>query len=209
VPQALQTDLDVGAEGAAAAYGRLRAVLAGELLPAATDHDPVGPDRYALFSRYFLGATVDLDETYAWGQEEVARIADEMARTADQIRPGAGLDEAVEALNADPQRVLHGTKALQEWMQLRSDESLQALADTHFDIPPPIRRLECLIAPTNTGGIYYTGPSEDFSRPGRMWWSVPEGETPSTRGASFRPSTTRECRATTFRWRRRSTALSC
>jgi uncharacterized protein (DUF885 family) len=176
VPQALQTDLDVGAEGAAAAYGRLRAVIAGELLPAATDHDPVGADRYALFSRYFLGATVDLDETYAWGQEEVARIADEMARTADQIRPGATLDEAVEALNAAPQRVLHGTKALQEWMQLRSDESLQALADTHFDIPEPIRRLECLIAPTNTGGIYYTGPSEDFSRPGRMWWSVPEGE---------------------------------
>ena len=25
------------------------------------------------------------------------------------------------------------------------------------------------------GGIYYTGPIEDFSRPGRMWWSVPEG----------------------------------
>ncbi|MDN6566872.1 MAG: DUF885 domain-containing protein, partial [Actinomyces sp.] len=26
------------------------------------------------------------------------------------------------------------------------------------------------------GGIYYTGPSQDFSRPGRMWWAVPEGE---------------------------------
>ncbi|HOG46161.1 MAG TPA: DUF885 family protein, partial [Anaerolineae bacterium] len=37
------------------------------------------------------------------------------------------------------------------------------------------RRLECRIAPSNSGGIYYTGPSADFSRPGRMWWSVPEG----------------------------------
>jgi uncharacterized protein (DUF885 family) len=27
------------------------------------------------------------------------------------------------------------------------------------------------------GGIYYTGPTDDFSRPGRMWWSVPEGVT--------------------------------
>jgi len=32
-----------------------------------------------------------------------------------------------------------------------------------------------MIAPTETGGIYYTGPSDDFSRPGRMWWSVPKG----------------------------------
>jgi uncharacterized protein (DUF885 family) len=32
-----------------------------------------------------------------------------------------------------------------------------------------------MIAPTQEGGIYYTGPTDDFSRPGRMWWSVPEG----------------------------------
>jgi uncharacterized protein (DUF885 family) len=51
----------------------------------------------------------------------------------------------------------------------------------HFDIPEPIRRLECRLAPTNDGGIYYTGPSDDWSRPGRMWWSVPDGvETFST-----------------------------
>jgi uncharacterized protein (DUF885 family) len=40
-----------------------------------------------------------------------------------------------------------------------------------------VRNLECLIAPTQEGGIYYTGPSDDFSRAGRMWWSVPEGVT--------------------------------
>ena len=34
-----------------------------------------------------------------------------------------------------------------------------------------------MIAPTTSGGIYYTGPSEDFSRPGRMWWAVPKGVT--------------------------------
>jgi uncharacterized protein (DUF885 family) len=49
------------------------------------------------------------------------------------------------------------------------------MAGVHFDIPDPIRRIECCIAPTNDGGIYYTGPSEDFSRPGRMWWAVPDG----------------------------------
>ena len=52
---------------------------------------------------------------------------------------------------------------------------------THFDIPQPAHRIEAAIAPTNEGGIYYTEPSEDWSRPGRMWWSVPDGvETFST-----------------------------
>ena len=53
-----------------------------------------------------------------------------------------------------------------------------AIADlhgAHFDIPRPVRHIECMIAPTSDGGIYYTGPSEDFTRPGRMWWAVPHG----------------------------------
>ena len=60
-------------------------------------------------------------------------------------------------------------------MQELADRAIAELADVHFDIPEPIRRIECMLAPTNDGGIYYTGPSEDFTRPGRMWWSVPDG----------------------------------
>jgi uncharacterized protein (DUF885 family) len=38
--------------------------------------------------------------------------------------------------------------------------------------------LECKIAPPGGGvGAYYTGPNEDFTRPGRMWWSVEPGKT--------------------------------
>ena len=55
--------------------------------------------------------------------------------------------------------------------------AVEELSATHFDVPDAMRRLECRIAPTTDGGIYYTPPSEDFSRPGRMWWSVPEGVT--------------------------------
>ena len=58
-------------------------------------------------------------------------------------------------------------------MQETSDAAIEALDGTHFDIPVPVLTLECRIAPTQNGGIYYTGPSDDFSRPGRMWWSVP------------------------------------
>ncbi|HQX36442.1 MAG TPA: DUF885 domain-containing protein, partial [Microbacteriaceae bacterium] len=80
-------------------------------------------------------------------------------------------------LEKDPSRKLQGTEALQKWMQETSDRAVAELGATHFDIPAEIRTLECMIAPTQEGGIYYTGPSDDFSRPGRMWWSVPEGVT--------------------------------
>jgi uncharacterized protein (DUF885 family) len=50
-----------------------------------------------------------------------------------------------------------------------------------------VRRIECCLAPTQDGGVYYTGPSEDFARPGRMWWSVPKGV---TRFSTWRETTT-------------------
>jgi len=56
-------------------------------------------------------------------------------------------------------------------MQGVSDQAIANLAGSHFDIPEPLKTLECKIAPTRDGGIYYTEPSDDFSRPGRMWWS--------------------------------------
>jgi uncharacterized protein (DUF885 family) len=131
-----------------------------------------------VWSRHFLGTRVELDETYAWGQQELARIGKEMAETADRILPGASVRETIAHLDADESRRLVGTDALQRWMQRKSDAAIAALAGTHFDIPEPIRRLECRIAPTRHGGIYYTGPSEDLvTRPGRMWWSVPDGVT--------------------------------
>ena len=80
-------------------------------------------------------------------------------------------------LDADPTLTLHGTAELRAWMQETSDAAIAALNGTHFDISVPVQTLECLIAPTHNGGIYYTGPSDDFSRPGRMWWSVPPSVT--------------------------------
>ncbi len=177
VPASLKADLARGAKVSATAYSRLAAFLTDELLPAAQDADGVGREIYALQSRRFLGATIDLDETYEWGIEELARMVAEQEAIAHEIKPGATVLEAIEVLDADPARKLHGTKALQEWMQQLSDKAVAELSASHFDIPDPIKRLECLIAPTQEGGIYYTSPSDDFSRPGRMWWSVPEGVT--------------------------------
>ena len=176
LPTALQDRLDAGADAARGAYTRLAEFLRTELLPAAPEKDAVGRARYALASRSFLGAEVDLEETYAWGVQELERLISEQERVAGAIKAGATVAEAKEILNNDPARQLKGTDALQAWMQDLSDKAVAELAGVHFDIPDVMKKLECRIAPTDEGGIYYTGPSDDFSRPGRMWWSVPAGE---------------------------------
>ncbi|GAA1951961.1 DUF885 domain-containing protein [Agromyces allii] len=173
----LRRDLDARASGAGEAYGRLAAFLEGELLPVAGEADAVGREIYELQSRHFLGAVIDLDETYEWGIEELGRMVAEQEAIAREIVPGASVAEAIAYLDGDESRKLHGTDALQRWMQEVSDRAVAELGATQFDIPEQIRTLECMIAPTQSGGIYYTGPSDDFTRPGRMWWAVPEGVT--------------------------------
>jgi uncharacterized protein (DUF885 family) len=178
LPESLKADLARNAELAADAYAGLTTFLRDELLPKAAETDAIGRELYPLHSRSFLGTVIDLEETYAWGQEELARITAEMQRTAERIKPGSSVRQAMKFLDSDSSRLLQGTEALKSWMQSKSDAAVAALADTHFDIPEPIRTLECRIAPTQSGGIYYTGPSEDLvTRPGRMWWAVPEGVT--------------------------------
>jgi len=177
LPASLARDIADHAGAARVAYDRLREFLVGELAPVAGEQDAVGRELYALNSRRFLGASVDLDETYEWGREELQRMIAEQEAIANEILPGASVEEAVAHLEADTSRKLHGTEALQKWMQETSDRAIADLGASHFDIPEQIRELECMIAPTQEGGIYYTGPTDDFSRPGRMWWSVPEGVT--------------------------------
>jgi uncharacterized protein (DUF885 family) len=177
LPESLKNDLATGAAKAAAAYGALAECLDTELAPHAPEKDAVGRGLYEIASRDFLGATVDLDETYEWGIAELARMVAEQESIAREIKPGASVKEAIEFLDQDSTRKLHGTDALKAWMQETSDRAIDELAGTQFDIPAELRRLECMIAPTQEGGIYYTGPTDDFSRPGRMWWSVPEGVT--------------------------------
>ncbi len=161
------------ASEATAAFGRF---LDAELAPLGRETEACGRELYSLGSRYFLGSTIDLEETYAWGWQELARIEADMARVAGEIVPGGSVDDAVAALDADPARSITGKAEFAAWMQQLADRIVEEMAGVHFDVPEPVRRIECRIAPTSDGGIYYTGPSEDFSRPGRMWWAVPDGQ---------------------------------
>jgi uncharacterized protein (DUF885 family) len=173
-PEARRDELAEQARAASAAYAEFGRWLETDLLPRGHDREPAGRERYALASREFLGAVVDLEETYLWGWEELKRLTDDMVATSQRIVPGGSIPDAVAALDADTARRLATREEFRDWMQELADRTISDLADVHFDIPEPIRRIECCLAPTKDGGVYYTQPSEDFTRPGRMWWSLPD-----------------------------------
>ena len=177
LPASLVTDLERSAAAARVSVAEVARFLRTELAPLGRENQAAGLDAYRLASRYFLGAAIDLHETYAWGFDELARLESEMRTVADKIVPGGTVDDAVLALDAEPERNIAGKDAFRRWMQELADQAIADLHGTHFDIPEPVRRIECCIAPTSDGSIYYTGPSEDFTRPGQMWWAVPGGVT--------------------------------
>ena len=168
--------LEAAAERATQATIEFGHFLRDELATIGRDKQAAGRERYELASQYFLGARVDLDETYAWGFEELHRLETEMAAVSREIAgPDATLEQAVEKLDANPKYRIEGKEAFREWMQQLGERAISDLNGAHFDIPEPVHRIEACLAPTSDGGIYYTGPSEDFTRPGRMWWAVPLG----------------------------------
>ncbi|MDA1362734.1 DUF885 domain-containing protein [Glycomyces luteolus] len=172
----LRIALSDGATRARYAATKFALFLREELAPQAPEKDAVGRDRYSRASRYFIGSAIDLEETYAWGWQELARIEADMRATAAKIKPDASIEEVVAFLDQDPNENMTDKAVFRDWMQDLADSTIADLADKHFDIPEQIRTIDCKIAPTEDGAIYYTGPSEDFSRPGAMWWSVPEGQ---------------------------------
>lgn len=168
----LRSDLASACDAATSAYASL-----GSYLRARTDRgveaDGCGRERYARNARNFLGADLDLDETYRWGWEDLRHIRSEMDAVAQKILPGATVDEAVAHLDADPSRFVESVEEYRTWLQDEHDGALQELQGTHFDIDPRGMRVEVRIPPPGGAmAAYYTGPSEDWSRPGRTWWPV-------------------------------------
>jgi uncharacterized protein (DUF885 family) len=151
--------------------------LREEYAPRAPETDAVGRDLYAVGMRRWLGATGDPEGIYAWGWDELHRIEAEMAVTAEQIAPGAGVAGAMALLREDPARSIEGIDRLLAHLQGLTDRTIADLDGTHFDIPEPLRRVECREAPPGTAAaMYYTAPSADFSRPGRTWYPA-KGQT--------------------------------
>ena len=159
------------ADHATRAYASLARYLADEYAPHATEQDAVGPERYSRLARVFNGIQLDLDEAYTWGWSELHRIEHAMGEVADRILPGEPLNAVIEHLETDPNRAIEGVDEFRQWLQDLLDTTVVELDGVHFDIPDPVKRVEAMIAPPGgAAAMYYSGPSEDFSRPGRTWY---------------------------------------
>jgi uncharacterized protein (DUF885 family) len=173
LPLTLQADVRAHALQASASFEDFANFLTTEISPLSHSNDAVGGERYEISLRRFLGAHVDVQESYEWGLELLADLTEQQQELAVQICGEPSVPAATAYLNQDDTRIIHGRDALRRWLQMVSDESIDRLAVTHFDLAPKLRRLECQLAPAQDGGIYYTEPSLDGQRPGTMWWSIP------------------------------------
>ncbi|MFJ9682144.1 DUF885 domain-containing protein [Streptomyces sp. NPDC101194] len=169
-PAALRNDLDDGARRATESVAALRDWMREVYAPAVEGApDTVGRERYARWSRYYNGTDLDLDEAYAYGWSEYHRLLAEMRTEAEKVLPGAGPWEALAHLDVHGKHI-EGVDEVQVWLQSLMDEAIEALDGTHFELAERVRKVESRIAPPGGAAApYYTGPSEDFSRPGRTW----------------------------------------
>ncbi|GAA3368714.1 DUF885 domain-containing protein [Streptomyces sannanensis] len=169
-PEALRAELDTAARGATEAVTALRDWMRDVYAPAIEGRpDTVGRERYARWSRHFNGTDLDLNEAYAYGWSEYHRLLGEMKTEADKVLPGAGPWEALAHLDEHGTHI-EGVDEVRVWLQNLMDEAIEALDGTHFELAERVRKVESHIAPPGGAAApYYTGPSEDFSRPGRTW----------------------------------------
>lgn len=159
------------------AFHRFADHLRSDVLHDAQVADGVGRDRYVLHLPVYLGADIDPDEAYHWAFDRLDAIVAEQRTIAADLVTSGEVAEALEHLDTLPQYQINDRHAFVAWMQETSDAAVAGLAGRHVEIPERLTRLECRLAPSATGIIYYTQPTADLSRPGRMWWSVPPGQT--------------------------------
>jgi uncharacterized protein (DUF885 family) len=167
---ALRADLDSASAAADAAVTALGDWLRSDYLPGtAGTPDGVGQERYHAGARRWNGAQLDVIETYEWGWAQYRQILADMRAEADKVLPGATPAEAMHHLDTHGE-VIDGVDAVRDRLQRLMDEAMTGLDGTHFDIAAPIKVVEARIAPPGSAAApYYTGPSQDFSRPGRTW----------------------------------------
>ncbi|MEV4423976.1 DUF885 domain-containing protein [Streptomyces sp. R-07] len=173
LPEELTAELAAAAKGATAAVEALRDWMRDVYAPTVADApDTVGRERYQRWTRFFNGTDLDLDQAYAYGWTEYHRLLGEMRTEAERILPGAGPWEALAHLDEHGTHI-EGVEEVRVWLQELMDEAIEALDGTHFELAGRVRRVESRIAPPGGAAApYYTGPSEDFTRPGRTWLPV-------------------------------------
>lgn len=168
-----EPSLEREAAAAGDAFAAFADYLRNSYLPSAAEEDAVGEERYLRMVRRFLGAGIDPEATYRWGWEEIHRIRAEMSLLADEILPGGSMPEVVELLDTDPTRAAPSPEAFLEFVAERQRRAVEDLSGRHFEVAPEIREVAVRLDPPGSAlGAHYTGPAEDFSRPGIIWYSL-------------------------------------
>ncbi|MEH0829828.1 MULTISPECIES: DUF885 family protein [unclassified Micromonospora] len=166
-----RASLLAAATGAREAYQKLAEMLTADLAPRAVEDEAFGQQRYALWVRTFLAAQPVSRELYDWGWDEFRAIEAELIAEAKAL--GGSVPEVLAWLaSPDAPGTLHSREAFAAWLQELLEAATERLDGVYFDIPAPLRRIESRL--TTSSGIAYTGPSRDLTRPGRVWWSLPE-----------------------------------
>jgi uncharacterized protein (DUF885 family) len=170
VPPSLRAELDKAALAANAAVDELSRWMLDDYAPAAESvPDGIGAELYPVLARSWLGAGLDLADTYMWGWSEYHRIMAEMREQAERVLPGATVAEAMRHLDEHGEAV-EGVEEIRQRLQEMLDRRVADLDGAHFDLAGPVRTVEARIAPPGSAAApYYTRPSHDFSRPGRTW----------------------------------------
>jgi uncharacterized protein (DUF885 family) len=160
------------AEDAQDACSELATWLHAELAPQAAAKEACGAERYGRWATYWTGASLDLDELYAWGYQDLRRINTRMWELAEQLLPGApSLVAVANHLDQDPSRLIVGTDALLAKLKAFTANAVEELDGVHFDIDERIRFCDARLAPEGGAAApYYYPPSEDLSRPGTTWF---------------------------------------
>lgn len=171
---------EAGLEALAAAVDHARTTVGmlaewfeSTLLPAADPADGAGRDRYLRNVQAFIGDDLDLEDTYAWGWQELGRIWDRMEQVAAEIDPDADVRAVIERLETDPDQAAPSPQAFVAFVQQLLDEAVAKLDGVHFDLPDKMKRVTVNLAPPGGAlGAWYINPSEDFTRPGSVWYSL-------------------------------------
>lgn len=164
-------------ESARKAAGEFGEWLRASYLPAARETDAVGEERYHRGVERFLGMPLDPHETYDWGWDEVHRLMGEMRQTASAIDADASIDEVIELLDTDPARSASTREEFVEFVSELQQTAVRRLDGDHFDVPDELKTVTVNVAPPGGAlGAWYSGPSEDFTRPGSIWYAPGERE---------------------------------
>ncbi len=173
----LTARLDQAIETAKQAYASFNRYLADTYLADAEPGDAAGEERYLLAARRFLGTDLDLRATYRWGWDEVERLWSEMQAACGSIDPDAPVAAVFDDLQNNPAYAAASIEEFVELMQARQEQALRQLDGVHFDVPDQIRNIGVQVEPAGgAAAAHYVAPSEDFSRPGSVWYPI-EGKT--------------------------------